>query len=78
MLFEIKGSDNVPEETAESILIIFNATAEAKQIDFSKHDIDTGVWSVYINDRSAGTEVLETVTDGKVTVAPVSALVLAK
>ena len=78
VLFEIKGSDNVPEETAESILIIFNATAEAKQIDFSKHDIDTGVWSVYINDRSAGTEVLETVTDGKVTVAPVSALVLAK
>ena len=78
ILFEIKGRDNVPDETAESIIVIFNATTEAKQIDFAKHDIDLGDWAVYINDHSAGTEVLETVSDGKITVAPVSTLVLAK
>jgi len=78
VLFEIKGVDNVLGETAESIVVIFNATTEGKQIDFTKHDIDAGVWSVYINDSNAGTGVLETIPDGKVTVPPVSALVLAK
>ena len=57
-------------------MIIFNATTEPKQIDFAAHDIDVGVWSVYVNDRFAGTEVLDTVTEGKVTVAPVSAMIL--
>ena len=78
VLFEIKGSDSVPGETAESIIVIFNATTEPKMIDFSAHDIDEGEWSVYINDRYAGTEILETIRDGKVTVAPISAMVLAK
>ena len=78
VLFEIKGCDSVPNEISESIIVIFNATTEAKQIDFAKHDIALGDWAVYINDHSAGTEILETVSDGKVTVAPISALVLAK
>ena len=76
VLFEVKGRDSVLNETADSILIIFNATTEPKQIDFAAHDIDAGVWSVYVNDRFAGTEVLDTVTEGKVTVAPVSAMIL--
>lgn len=78
VLFEIKGRYSVAGEVAEDILVIFNATSETKKIDFAEHDIDTGVWSVYIDDNCAGTEVLDTVTDGKVTVAPISALVLAK
>ena len=78
VLFEINGGNSIPGETAESIVVIFNATNEAKQIDFTKHNLAPGIWSVYINDTCAGTDVLETVADGKVTVAPISALVLAK
>ena len=59
-------------------MVIFNATTEPKKIDFAAHDIDTGAWSVYINERYAGTDVLATIDDGKVTVAPVSAMVLAQ
>ena len=77
VLFEINGAC-VENEPAESIVVIFNATTEAKQIDFTKHDIEAGEWSVYINDSFAGTKVLDTVNDGKVTIAPISALVLAK
>lgn len=78
VLFEIQGCDGVPEEISQSIVVIFNATTEPKQIDFTAHGLDAGEWSVYINDRCAGTEVLDIVNDGKVTVAPVSAMVLAK
>ena len=78
VLFEIKGHGSVSGESSESIVVIFNATTEPKQIDFTAHDLDAGVWSVYIDDHSAGTEVLKTISDGVVTVAPISAMVLAK
>jgi pullulanase len=78
VLFEIKGCDRVTGENAKEIMVIFNATTEPKEIDFAAHDIDTGAWSVYINERYAGTDVLATIDDGKVTVAPVSAMVLAQ
>ena len=77
VLFEIKG-DCVENEPAESMVVIFNATTEEKLINLTEHDIEAGEWSVYINDCLAGTKALDTVTDGKVTVAPISALVLAK
>lgn len=78
VLFEIAGAGSVSGEEAKQIIVIFNATNSAKVIDFAAHDIPTCEWSVYINDDQAGTAVLDTVTDGKVTVAPVSALVLAR
>jgi pullulanase len=78
VLFEIKGRTSVPGETADTIVVIFNATTKSQEIDLTQHNMDAGEWSVYIDDRCAGTEVLEKVADGKVTVAPVSALVLAK
>ena len=37
-----------------------------------------GVWDVYINGEKAGTEVLETISNGTATVAPISAMVLVK
>lgn len=77
VLFEINGRGYVPGETAEKIIVIFNANNKPFEIDFAEHDIDAAEWSVYINDRCAGTEVLDTVVDGKVTVAPISAIVLA-
>lgn len=78
VLFEIKGAGYVEGEASERIIVIFNATTEARKIDFTEHDIDAGDWSIYINDANAGINVLDTVTDGKVTIAPISALVLAK
>ena len=77
VLFDIRGSESITDEISKRILVIFNATTEAKEIDLTAHDIDAAEWSVYVNDRFAGTEVLDTVTDGKVTVPPISALVLA-
>ena len=78
VLFEIKGAGCVEGETAESIIVIFNATTETKKIDFTEHDIEAGDWSIYIDDAHAGVTSLGTVNDGKVTIAPISALVLAK
>lgn len=78
ILFEIKGSKCVLGEKAEAILVIFNASNKPVHIDFAAHDIAEGEWSVYVNDRNAGTAVLDTVVDGKVTVNAISALVLAK
>lgn len=78
VLFEINGRGHVSGEEAEQIIVIFNATSDVKEIDFTAHDIVAGEWSVYINDCEAGTTVLDTIVDGKVKVAPVSALVLAR
>jgi hypothetical protein len=78
VLFEINGRGNVAGEDAEQIIVIFNATSSVKEIDLASHDIVEGEWSVYIDDCKAGTTALYTVTDGKVTVAPISALVIAR
>ena len=37
-----------------------------------------GNWDVCINGEQAGTEPIETITDGRLTVAPISAMVLVK
>ena len=78
VLFEIKGKDAVPEETAEDILVVFNATAEQKAVDLTAFGIPAGDWDVCINDHAAGVTTLETVTDGKLELEPISAMVLVK
>ena len=78
VLFEINGKQAIPEESSDGLLVIFNATAESKDIDLSNLGLAADSWDVFINDTTAGTEVIETITDGKLTVAPISALVLAK
>lgn len=78
VLFEINGRGNVAGEESEQIIVIFNATSSAKEIDLASHDIAAGEWSVYIDECKSGTKALYTVTDGKVTVAPISALVIAR
>jgi pullulanase len=78
VLFEINGHGNVAGEEAAQIIVIFNANPTSKEIDLASHDIVASGWSVYIDDCKAGTTALYTVTDGKVTVAPVSALVMAR
>ena len=69
--FHINGGVN--GETAEALYVIFNANPEAAEITLPE-----GKWNVYIDGEKAGTQVLRTVKDGKVSVDGISAMVLAK
>lgn len=65
--------DNSPnKETAESILVAYNAAKEEKVLSLPQ-----GNWEVYVTGEKAGTESITTVKD-EVTVAPISAVVLMK
>lgn len=69
--FQINGGVN--GETADSLFVIFNANSEKKEVELPE-----GKWNVYIDGEKAGTEVLKTVKNGKVTVDGISAMVLAQ
>lgn len=69
--FEIDGAAD--EGASDGIFVIFNANKEETEVSLPE-----GNWNVYVNDTQAGTEPIETVADEKVTVAPISALVLVK
>lgn len=69
--FKINGGVN--GETAEGIYVIFNANNEEKKVVLPE-----GTWNVCINQEKAGIETLATVSGGKTTVAPISAMVLVK
>ena len=69
--FEIKAGAN--GDSAEGMFVIFNPNTVETQVTLPE-----GVWDVYINGEKAGTEVLETISNGTATVAPISAMVLVK
>lgn len=69
--FGIKGGAN--GDSADGMFVIFNPNQTQTQVTLPE-----GVWDVYINGEKAGTEVLETITEGTATVAPISAMVLIK
>ena len=69
--YDITGGVN--EETAEEIFLVFNANTEETTVTLPE-----GEWNVYIDGEKAGTEVLSTITDGTVSVAPISAMVLVR
>lgn len=69
--FDIDGA--VDEGASDGIFVIFNANKEETEVSLPE-----GNWNVYINDTQAGTEAIETITTGSVTVAPISAMVLVK
>lgn len=68
LAFDLKGG--VEGESAEEMVVIFNPNPEAAEVN-----LPAGGWSVYINGEKAGTQALEGVS-GKVSVAPISAMVL--
>jgi pullulanase len=68
--YTINNSPN--GESAQSLCIIFNANKEAAKVT-----IPTGNWNVYVKGNKAGTEILETISGGEITVEPISTLVLA-
>ncbi len=86
IMFVINGKESVAGEISDGIVIIFNATNSKKSVDLFLKDkngnniygIAQGTWNVCVNDKKAGTEILDTITDGKVEVAPISAMILVK
>jgi pullulanase/glycogen debranching enzyme len=77
VLFDIKGSD-IPGEPNEDMVVIFNATTKAQPMDLYAHNVVRGDWKVLVNEKKAGTTPIATVSDGKVEIAPVSAMILVK
>ncbi len=66
--------DNSPNgEQAENICVIYNANKTATSVT-----IPEGNWNVYVKGMEAGTEIIETVAGGTITVDPISTLVLMK
>lgn len=64
--------ENQPNgEEASKICVIHNANKEPITVDLTE-----GAWKVYINGESAGTEVIETITDQKAQVEGISTMVL--
>ncbi len=68
LAFDIRGG-----ESAEQLFVIFNANETETSVT-----LPDGTWNVYINAEKAGTEILDTVTGGSLTVEPVSAMILIK
>ncbi len=77
VLFDIKGND-VEGEPSEDIVVIFNATTKVKPLDLYAHDVIRGEWKVLVNAEKAGVTPITTVTDGKLELPPISAMVLVK
>lgn len=67
--YTINNSPN--GEAAKALCLIFNANKTATTVT-----IPEGDWNIYIKGNKAGTELIETVSGGTVTVDPISALVL--
>ena len=67
--FELDGGVN--GETSDGIFVIFNPTPKEHEIALPE-----GTWNVCVNGERAGTDILETITDGVAMVAPISAMVL--
>lgn len=77
VLFAINGKDSVEGEVSDGIVVIFNPTTEEQEINLYDYStIEQGEWKVCINGEDAGIDVLDTITDGNVTVDAISAMVL--
>ena len=68
--FEMRGGAN--GDDAKGIFFVFNSSKEEKKICLPQ-----GKWNIYINDKTAGTQVIDS-ANGEVTVARISAMVLVK
>ncbi len=78
VFFDIKGKDSVTGEIADGIIVALNCSPKERTIDLYKTKVAPGDWQVCVDSRQAGTKVLRTVTDGKITLPPISAMVLIK
>ena len=76
VLFEIKGSCD--QKASDGIVVIMNATNKKQSINLEAAGVMPGIWDVYVNEDKAGVEVLNTLTDSVVDVAPISSMVICK
>ena len=60
-----------PKQGENEIFLVFNGNDKETSVE-----LPAGKWNVYVDGEQAGTKVLKTIKNGKVTVAPVSACVL--
>lgn len=67
IVYELKHPEDSP------ICVIYNASRENKTVQ-----IPEGEWKAYIKGRQAGTEVLEIISGGLVTVEPISTMVITR
>ncbi|MHC0037508.1 type I pullulanase [Pseudoneobacillus sp. C159] len=68
--FELKNFAN--NDTWKNITVIYNGNNAAKEVTLSA----SKDWKVVVDDKTAGTETIRTITGNKVTVAPLSMMVL--
>ncbi|MDE7183977.1 MAG: type I pullulanase, partial [Lachnospiraceae bacterium] len=78
VMFVINGKEDIQNESSDGIIVIFNADPSEKEINLydEAYGVAKGNWSICIDDQYAGTEALGYAEDGKVKVAPISAMVL--
>lgn len=78
VMFVINGKQSIKDEASDGIIVIFNADTAAREINLfdEAYGIANGNWYICIDDQNAGTEAIGYAEDGKVTVAPISAMVL--
>ena len=67
----IKGAPN--KENWQEIVVLFNGNKEAQRVGLEEQK-----WNVVVNEKAAGIEILETITDGVVLISGRSAMVLVK
>ena len=77
ILYSIDGK-GVQGEVADGIVVILNANATEKEVNFVDYGAEAGEWKVCVNDKKAGTDALEVITNGTVKVPSYSAVVLVK
>jgi pullulanase len=68
--FELKNFAN--NDTWKNIVVIYNANQTAKEVTLPA----SNDWNVVVDEKSAGTEILSTITGDKATVPPLSMMVL--
>ena len=78
ILYEINGKASVTDEVADKIITIYNASSADYTVQNAYGIVSGSEWKVCVDIDNAGTEVLRTITDGKVTVPAHSAMVLVK
>ena len=70
VLFDIQGEEN--------LVVIFNATTRTLPLDLYEHDVIRGDWKVLVDDKKAGITPLATVSDGKLSLPPICAMILVR
>ena len=76
LIFYSINAEEIEGEVADGIVVIVNANATEKEVAFGESVMQSGDWKVCVNDKKAGTDVIEVIKNGVVKVPAYSAVVL--